>query len=130
MLNSSDSFVRYEVGNPNFRGRTTVEVFGNGQLTVRFEQGERKDVYTGQLLDDQFVSFQQTLQANPPLSLESSQTMGKPGEDRIRLTIMDNGREETIEFWNSEQWQIPALRTLVTTFQQIASDISDGNVRY
>ena len=43
MLETVDNLVRYQVGNPNFRGQTTVEVFGNAEVNVIFELNSQKD---------------------------------------------------------------------------------------
>lgn len=130
MLKAPDSMIRYEIGNPNFRGRTTVEVTGDRQVTVRFEMGTQTDTYKGTLSEADFADFQKMLQANSPLSIKSAQTLGKPGEARIRLTVRTNQEEQSTEFWNSEQWQIPTLRNLVNRFNQLATTISGGKVRY
>lgn len=130
MLNSSDSLIRYEVGNPSFRGRTTVEVKGDRQVTVRFEQNTQNDVYAGTLSMEEFTTFQKTLQSNQPFSITSTQTVGKPGEAKIRLTGRNDDQEQSTEFWSNEQWQIPTLQNLVSSFNKIATTISGGKVRY
>lgn len=131
ILKSAESFIRYEVGNPNFHGRTTVEVKGNGSVTVRFQRGGQDNLYTGTLSDEALEKFRQTLQSHNPQSLQPSRSTGVPDEARIRFTIGGGEESEHVtELWNNEQWNNPALRSLVVAFTNLAKQISGGKVQY
>ena len=130
MLETLDSFVRYQVGNPNFEGRTTVEVQGDAQVTVTFERGNQKERYTGTLSIEALAQFRDTLNANSPQSLQSSRATGTAGEARIQFTGRSPDGEWKTELWSNEQWSNTSLRSLVVAFNDIAKKISDGLVKY
>lgn len=136
LLSTANSLIRYEVGNPYFRGKTTVEVKGNGLVTVmfeqhatQFEQHTTKDIYEGQLTKIQLEDFREILATNSPLTLKSQREWGVPDERRVRFTVVEPSNQEYItELWYREQQQ--SLQTLIQTFKQIAFDISEGKVQY
>lgn len=131
LLQTPDSFIRYEVGNPNFHGRTTVEVKGNGSVTVRFQRGSQDDRYTGTLSNEALENLRQTLQTHNPQSLQSSRSTGVPDEARIRFTMGGATESEQVtELWHNEQWNNPDLRSLVVAFTNLAKQVSGGKVQY
>jgi hypothetical protein len=130
ILAAAADWVEYAVGNPNFRGRTTVKVDGNGGVDVRFEHAGKTDHYTGQLDAGELAGLRDMLAANDPRALKSGRATGKPDEARIELTVSSGGASAKVVLWDAEQWQMPPLRALVVSFNAIASKVSGGKVKY
>lgn len=129
LLAASGDSIQYAVGNPNFRGRTTVKIAGDGAVEVSSEAGGKIDRYTGTLDAAELGKLRETLAANDPRALDTTPRNGVPDEARIELTL-GGARNARIELWDNEQWKQPALRALVVAFNEIASKVSDGKIRY
>lgn len=130
ILAAAADWIEYAVGNPNFRGRTTVKVTGNGGVEVSFEHAGKTYRYAGQLDAGELRGFRDTLAANDPRALKSGRATGKPDEARIELTVRSGGETAKVVLWDAEQWQLPPLRALVVAFSAIASKTSGGKVTY
>jgi hypothetical protein len=130
LLAAATDAIQYAVGNPSFRGRTTVKVTGSGAVEVTSEHGGKTDRYTGQLDAGALHSLRDTLTAHDPRALQSARTTGKPDEARIELTATGAGGDVKVVLWDGEQWQMPPLRALVVTFNEIAGKTSGGKVKY
>lgn len=130
ILAAAADWVEYAVGNPNFRGRTTVKVAGTGGVEVGFEHAGKTFRYAGRLEAGELRAFRDTLAANDPRALKSARATGKPDEARIELTVGSGGTSVKVVLWDAEQWQMPPLRALVVAFNAIASKTSGGKVKY
>jgi hypothetical protein len=121
--------VIYQVGNPHFRGQTTVTVFEDAQAQVRFEQGEQISEFKGVVADGDYLELQDFL-AEEGLPIPQKEVVPKPDETRIMLTIGEGDLVETRAYWSSEQWQDASLRSLVLLFNRVATAVSKGQVRF
>lgn len=122
--------VAYAVGNPHFRGRTTVEVAHDGAATVGFLRADKADRYTGQLDATALARLRATLAANDPRGFASARDTASPDEARIEITLTTGGTRSVHAYWDAEQHEMPALRQLVLQFNEIASTVSGGRVTY
>jgi hypothetical protein len=130
ILATAADWVEYAVGNPSFRGRTTVKVGGDGAVDVGFDHNGKTDRYAGQLDAVELRGLRDTLTANDPRALKSARATGKPDEARIELTVGSGGHSAKVVMWDAEQWKMPPLRALVVSFNAIANKTSGGKVKY
>ncbi len=130
LLAAATDSIQYAVGNPSFRGRTTVKVTGSGAVEVTSEHGGKTDRYTGQLDPGALHDLRDTLTTNDPRTLNSARATGQPDEARIELTVSAAGGDAKVVLWDGEQWKMPPLRALVMKFNEIASKTSGGKVKY
>ncbi len=130
LLAAATDTIEYAVGNPNFRGRTTVKITGNGAVEVTSEHDGKTDHYTGQLDAGALRDLRETLTAHDPRTLQSARATGKPDEARIEITASGTAGNVKAVLWDGEQWQMPPLRALVMAFNEIASKASGGKVKY
>lgn len=129
-LQSAADLLRYEAGNAEFRGRTTVELRGNGSVTATFQRGASVDRYQSTLTAAELESWRQRLRDSDLPSLRSQRSTPQPDEVRIRITLSEGATLTEAELWSGEQWQNPRLRALVVAFGQLASQASGGAIRH
>jgi hypothetical protein len=130
VLQSAADWVRYEAGNPEFRGRTTVELRGDGSVSASFQRGAKVDSYRSTLDAAALDGWRTLLQSSDLPTLKSQRSTPQPDEVRIRITLLAGSTPTEAELWSGEQWQIPKLRALVVAFSQLASSASGGAIRY
>ncbi len=129
LVNAGDA-VTYAVGNPNFRGRTTVKVTHDGSETVTSERAGKTDRYVGKLGADALAKLRATLSENDPRGFSSKRTTAQPDEARIEIGLVTGGTKTNHAFWDAEQHKVPALRKLVAVFNEVATTISKGKLTY
>ena len=130
VLAAATDSIQYAVGNPSFRGRTTVKVTGSGAVEVSFEHAGKTDRYTGQLDPGALRALRDTVTTHDPRTLQSARATGQPDETRIELTVSAGGGDAKVVLWDGEQWKLPPLRALVMAFNEIASKTTGGKVKY
>lgn len=128
--NAKFDFIRYEVGNPNFEGKTIVEVLTGGGTTVSFLQGKKEEKYEGAIPAADLKSFYQLLETNNPCALKPSTKPGTPGTAIIKITFSESGTVCSSRNWNDEQWENEKLKKWVVYFNTLASQVSNGKVEY
>ncbi len=125
-----DDWVEYAVGNVDFRGRTTIRVASDGEAVVRFEQGDDVSEYEATLDDDALADLRKTLAASDPRTLTPERETAVPDEARVRVEFALDGEEGVLEFWANERHERPPFDALVSAFEAVAADVSDGDVTY
>ncbi|MFB6374324.1 MAG: hypothetical protein ABEN55_14685, partial [Bradymonadaceae bacterium] len=133
LLTSEGDWLKYGAGNPHFRGRTEVMIRRNGRVKVTFEQKSDLETYRGELSDKRLTELRDLLRKHDPRDLPSDFESGEKGvPDEVVLTIEASveGREVERKFWHNERHDHEGLESLVTSFEKIAGDISDGEVTY
>ncbi len=125
VLNSKNTWtmyksVKYEVGNPNFRGRTTVEILRDKEVHVLHVQGENSEKYKGLLDDGEFSKIMDTLSETRPCTFNDGGRLGKPGEVKVKFTITTESDECSSEVWLNEQWENSNMRKVVGIFEELA----------
>ena len=130
VLDAPADWVEYAVGSPEFRGRTTVRVEGDGRALVRSTEGDRERAFEATLDDDAMADLRETLASHDPRDLRSERDSGVPDEARIRIRLSADGTEHAREFWGNERWEVDGLGALVDAFDGIAADVSGGEVTY
>ena len=128
LLRAATDSVRYEVGNPGFRGRTSVELRGDGSVEASFQREAEVDRYRLKLAPAEFESLRQQLEAANPKALRSARDTAQPDEDAVQIVIADSGGCTEVEAWYGEQWTNPKLRALITLFSALAERASGGKI--
>jgi Flp pilus assembly secretin CpaC len=130
LLVSSNSSVRYQIGNPHFEGRTTVVIQGNGTASVEFVRGAEKRSYLKQLAPERLEEVRSTLAAYDPRKLTASQKDLVPDEAQIQIEIVEGDRTWVRTFRDQDRWDQSNLQKDVELFGSVAYEVSDGNVQF
>lgn len=130
LLASAGDLVRYEAGNPNFRGRTSVEIRGDGQANIRFQQGQQSSAFQLRLDATQLAKWRELLDSHPPGALVSSRSVGQPDEVRVHFTILQGTTTQSTELWYNERWSNPSLHALIQAFTALATQASAGKIQF
>ena len=130
ILGAPGDSVRYEVGNAGFRGRTIVEVAGDGSVRASFQRGAATDNYRATLSAAELDGLRTLLRDNDVGSLRSARSTGQPDEDRVRIALVTGGQSTEAELWYGEQWTNPGLRALIGAFGGLAARASGGRIPY
>lgn len=130
ILGSRGDSARYEVGNAGFRGRTTVEVRGDGSVQASFQRGAATDTYRATLSAAELDGLRKLLRDSDVGSLCSARATGQPDEDRVRIVLVTGGQSTEAELWYGEQWTNPGLRALIGAFGGLAARASGGKIPY
>lgn len=123
-------YIHYEVGNPNFRGQTKININHSGELSLKFKKGQENMSFKHHLSHQEMEQLIVLLQTNNPCDLSSSDTPGQPGAAKIHLIFSKNKQLCSSNIWYNEQWKNPILRNLVVFFNNIANQVSEGKVKY
>jgi hypothetical protein len=128
LLSTAGDTIRYAVGNPGFRGRTAVELRGDGSVTASLQHEAQIDTYTLQLAPAEFEALRRQLGAADPKSLRSARKTAAPDEDQVQIVIADHSGRTEVEAWYGEQWTNPALHALIALFSALAERASGGKI--
>jgi len=130
LLDTSNSSVRYQIGNPHFEGRTTVVIQGNGTASVEFVRGAEKRSYLNQLAPERLEEVRSTLAAYDPRKLTASQKDLVPDEAQIQIEIVEGDCTWVRTFRDQDRWNQSNLQKDVELFESVAREVSGGNVQF
>jgi hypothetical protein len=128
LLRAATDRIRYEAGNPGFRGRTAVELRGDGSVEVSFQREAEIDTYRLQLPPADFEALRQQLGAADPKGLRASRDTAAPDEDQVQIVVADSSGRTEVEAWYGEQWTNPKLQALIALFSALADRASGGKI--
>lgn len=123
-----NSEAKYQVGNPHFKGQTTVEV-KNNEILVSFLQGENTKEYKGKLSEVEASKFWENLTATNICSFNSDRA-GIPGEAKILFSLKSETETCQTEVWESDRSENKDLQEAINLFQNLAKEVSKGEVQY
>ena len=129
LLHAASDSIRYEVGNPGFRGRTAVELRGDGSVEASFQREAEIDTYRLQLPPADFEALRRQLGDVDVRSLRSARDTAEPDEDQVQIAIADSSGHTEVEAWYGEQWTNPKLQALIALFSALAGRASGGKIR-
>lgn len=122
--------LRYEVGNPAWQGRTTLEIRGGGDVTVTFEQGEQLSTWQASLPEEEFLDLVQLLVDHQVWAIRGQRETGVPDEAYPTVTVSAEGVEPLqVGMWHGEAQDHPGFGPIVAAFEGIAREVSGGVAR-
>ncbi len=128
LLRAAGDSIRYEVGNPGFRGRTAVELRGDGSVEASLQREADVERYRLQLAPADFEALRRQLEAADPKALRAARGTAQPDEDRVQIVIADGAGRTEVGAWYGEQWTNPKLRALIALFSALAGRASGGKI--
>jgi hypothetical protein len=128
LLGSTNSAVRYQVGNPDFEGRTVVVIRGDGTATVEFVRETEKMSFNKPLDPERFEQIRSTL--FDPRQLTPSTRNPAPDEAEIQIEITVGDRVWSVTFRDQDRWNQTNLQKDVDLFETVAREVSDGSIQF
>jgi hypothetical protein len=128
LLRADGDSIRYEVGNPGFRGRTAVEVHGDGRVEASFQREAEITSYRLLLSPAELADLRVQLDAADPRHLRSERDTAAPDENQVQITFTDAGGRTDVAAWYGEQWTNPRLHALIAAFSALAGRASGGKI--
>jgi hypothetical protein len=130
LLRSASDMVRYAAGNPEFRGRTTVEVRGDRSVEASFQRGKDHKTYRATLSAAEFDALRRQLAEHDPRSLRPGRELAQPDEPQVEMTVVEGAQRVETRAWYGEQWTNPRLRGLIVAFTDLAARVSRGKIPF
>jgi len=129
LANANDS-LEYQVGNPDFEGRTVVRVAGDGSAEASFERGGKTQRYQGRVPAAKLQALRDSLTSHPIDRYKPAKRKPVPDEAALEFTLVTGGTRAHAGFLSTDRHTIDALGDLVDLIQDIASKISGGKIKY
>lgn len=122
---------KYEIGNPNFRGKTRVVIkSADKKAIVTFTRGEETLSYEQGYAQTEMNQFFESLNKDFPTDYKAKNTTPKPDEDKVIIVFVINNKVNQLEFWHNEKWSNEKLKSLCDLFTKIAQNVSKGKIKY
>lgn len=129
-MESDIKFIKYESGNPNFRGKTTIEIQEDRSIHVSFDQNNQTDRYSGRINDTAQKQLFEKIEAVDPCSYRSKKEIAEPGDIEVCFLIKYSEKTCKVKFWGSERFEDENLNDLINILNELASETSDGVITY
>jgi hypothetical protein len=122
--------VRYEIGNPEFRGQTSVTISKVGDVALQFTRGGQTDTYAGSLSTSEMEEFKRLLADAKVCEIDESAVEVQPDDVKAQIQIRTAEEQCSNEFWESQKYQNPQLSALIGFLNKMMMKISAGKVKY
>ena len=129
-LASADDSFDYQVGNPNFKGRTHVHVTGDGTADVSRERGGKTESFKGTVPAAKLKALRESLTKHPVSGYKTGNRPLVPDESTIDLVVVTGGAKVTSSIPDNDRHTIAPLGELVDLVNEIAAPGSGGKIEY
>lgn len=122
--------ITYETGNPHFSGRTVVRLSSNGEVLVEQNRGDQDSVFSDEADPAVYREILVLLEKVRRSVADLPEPVPVPGETMVRLQAVTPSETIDLKFWNNQRWRDPAVDRLISRFERLAVESSEGIIRF
>ncbi len=119
--------IKYAVGNPGFRGRTTVEIDEQDRALVVFTRGDHSESYESKLSHEKIIEIQETLEGYVSSTRGPREKTRVPDEDMVTISYGDGKK---LEFPVNLAFSDIGLRRIQDNFSDLIKTVSKNKLKY
>ena len=129
-MDSEIQYIKYEAGNPHFRGKTIIEIKEDRTVIVSFKQNNHSKRYSNKIDKRDQKRLFEKIETVDPCSFSSQKEFVEPDDIEVCLTVKYPQKKCKLKFWGSERFEFKSLNELVNSLNKLASETSDGAITY